>query len=178
MDCGAAEGDAAGHGVGYAHEKAVAVETTASPLRPGSKIGAATRTSTLEWAMSYPDLDDARKQHAALLEIVIHNRGGWSDRMSLGRIIELCRTASSAIDDQECRRAVALVAAYAADLFSEQAHQKWDRGSISGADFLRLEILRALHAFNLRLTGIEAARRGPAQSEPGPKDPGSPASKA
>lgn len=128
--------------------------------------------------MSYSDLDDARKQHAALLEIIIHNPGGWSDRTSLGRIVELCRAARSAIDDLGCRETVRLIAEYAADLFSEQAHRKWDRGSMSGADFLRLEIVRALHSFNHRLTEIEAARKGGEQSDPSLKGPGSSVPKA
>jgi hypothetical protein len=128
--------------------------------------------------MSYPDLDDARKQHAALLEIIIHNPGGWSDRVSLAKFVELCRTASSAVDDLECRQMVALIQQHAAALFSEQTHRKWDRASMSGADFLRLEIVRALHSFNHRLTEIEAARRGGAPSGPGRKDPGSSVSEA
>jgi hypothetical protein len=45
-------------------------------------------------------------------------------------------------------------------LFSEQAHKKWDRGNVSGADFLRLGIVRALHSVSRRLSEIEAARLG------------------
>ncbi|TAK88196.1 MAG: hypothetical protein EPO20_01850 [Betaproteobacteria bacterium] len=127
--------------------------------------------------MSYLDLDDARKQHAALLEIIIHNAGGWSDRASLGRIVEICRAARSAIDDLECKELIGLITQYAADLFSEQAHRKWDRGSMSGADFLRLEIVRVLHSFNHRLAEIEATRRGGEQSDLGRKGPDSSAPK-
>jgi len=121
--------------------------------------------------MSFSDLDDARKHHAALLEIFIHNTGGWADRESLRKIVELCRAAVSAIDDSECGENVRAIAECAAKLFSEQAHRKRDSGSMSGADSLRLEILRALHSFKRRLAEIEAARRGPEGSDPSPKGP-------
>ena len=110
--------------------------------------------------MLFPDLDDARKHHAVLLEITIHNPGGWADRASLRRVMDLCRAASGAIDDAECRESLRVVAQCAAELFSEQAHRKWDRGSMCGADFLRLEIIRALHSFSRRLAEIEGSRRG------------------
>jgi hypothetical protein len=121
--------------------------------------------------MSFPDLDDARKQHAALLEIIIHNTGGWADRASLHRIVALCQAARAAIDDVECRESVRLIAECAADLLSDEAHRKWDRGSISGVDYLRLEIMRALHSFNRRLTEIEATRRGSERPQPSAKGP-------
>jgi hypothetical protein len=123
--------------------------------------------------MLFIDLDDARKHHAALLEIIIHNGGGWADRASLRRVMELCRAANGALDDAECRESVTIIAQCAAELFSEQAHRKWNRPSMSGADFLRLEIMRALHSFSRRLTVIEGLRRSgaePADSRPkGPR---------
>lgn len=110
--------------------------------------------------MSLTDLDDARRHHAALLEIILHRSGGWSDRASLNRIVELCRVAGASIDDARCAEQLRIVAEYATDLFSEQAHKKWDRTNVSGADFLRLEIVRALHSFSRRLSEIQAARQG------------------
>ena len=109
--------------------------------------------------MLFADLDDARRHHAALLEIILHHPGGWADRASLNRIVELCRVAGAAIDDAQCAEQAGIVADCATDLFSEQAHKKWDRSNVSGADFLRLEIMRALHSFSRRLSEIEAARR-------------------
>lgn len=109
--------------------------------------------------MRFPDLEEARRHHAALLEIVIHHPGGWADRASLNKVAELCREATSATDDVECLKQIEIIAQYAADLFSEQGHRKWDRGKTSGADFLRLEIVSALHSFSRRLSAIEARRR-------------------
>lgn len=112
--------------------------------------------------MVFPDLDEARRHHAALLEIIIHHPGGWADRASRNRVVELCREATSAVDDAQCVKQIETIAGYAADLFSEQAHRKWERGNTSGADFLRLEIVRALHSYNRRLSAIEARRRASA----------------
>ncbi|HEV8643988.1 MAG TPA: hypothetical protein VGR01_00285 [Burkholderiales bacterium] len=109
--------------------------------------------------MSFADLDDARRHHGALLEIFLHHPGGWADRASLNKIVELCRAAGAAVDDAQCAEQVKIVVAGATDLFSEQAHKKWARSNVSGADFLRLEIMRALHSFSRRLSEMEAARR-------------------
>ena len=111
--------------------------------------------------MPFADLDEARRNHAALLEVILHRPGGWSDRASLNRILELCRMAGAAIEDAQCAEQLRIVGQYAAHLFSEREHKKWDRGSVSGADVLRLEIVSALHAFGRRLSEIEAARRKP-----------------
>lgn len=110
--------------------------------------------------MAFADLDDARRHHAALLEIIIHHTGGWADRASLNRIAELCQAALAAVDDAQCAAQIAMVEKYAAELLSERAHKKWGRGNVAGADFLRLEIVRALRSFSDRLSAIEAARRG------------------
>jgi hypothetical protein len=110
--------------------------------------------------MPFADLEDARKHHAALLEIMIHRPGGWADRQSLRTVVELCGAARNAIEDTECSEHIGIVAAYAAALFSEESHRRWDRGNTRGADFLRLEIVRALHRINLRLSEIETMRRG------------------
>lgn len=108
---------------------------------------------------SFPDLNDARKEHAALLEVVIHHQGGWADRAALRKVRDSCQAAMNAVDDAECRQQMTIVAKRAAELYSEGAHIRWDRGSTSGADVLRLEIMKALHAFNARLAAIEAARQ-------------------
>jgi hypothetical protein len=115
--------------------------------------------------MVFPDLDDARRHHAALLEIIIHHPGGWADRASRHRVAELCGEAASAIDDAQCAQQIEAIASYAADLFSEQVHRRWDRGNTSGADFLRLEIVRTLHSYRRRLSAIEARRLASGSSQ-------------
>ncbi len=109
--------------------------------------------------MQFADLHEAQKYRAALVELIIHNAGGWPDRQSLVRVEELCQAAMSAIEDAECTAYIKIVAECAEALFSERAHRKWDRGSMCGADFLRLEIVRALHSLNRRLGAIEAKRQ-------------------
>ena len=116
--------------------------------------------------MRFEDVREAQKYRAALLEIIIHDAGGWANRGSLSKVDEFCQAAMSAIDDAECETYIKIVAEHAAALFSARAHRKWDRSSMHGADFLRLEIVRALHSLNRRLCAIEAKRKKSTQAAP------------
>src|SRR5262245_54855330 len=107
----------------------------------------------------FADLYEAQQYRAALLELIIHNTGGWPDRRTLIRVEELCQAAMGVLEDAECATRLRSITEYARALFSEQTHREWDRGSIGGADFLRLEILRALHSLNGRLCALEANLR-------------------
>jgi hypothetical protein len=109
--------------------------------------------------MSYPDLDKARECHGALREIFIHHPGGWPDRDALQRVEKLAWQAMTLVKDAECQEKMGIVEHYAAALYSEAEHHKWRMSSLPGADFLRLQILRALVAFHSRLFALEAARR-------------------
>ena len=128
--------------------------------------------------MSYPDLDKARECHGALREIFIHHPGGWADRDALHRVEKLAWQAMTAVKDAECQEKMGIVEHYAAALYSESEHHKWRMASLPGADFLRLQVLRALVAFHSRLFAIEAARRSgidpdqpPLRASPGDWDP-------
>ena len=109
--------------------------------------------------MSYPDLEKARECHGALREIFIHHPGGWPDRDALHRVEKLAWQAMTLIKDAECQEKMGIVEHYAAALYSEAEQHKWRMASLPGADFLRLQILRALVAFHSRLFALEAARR-------------------
>src|ERR671911_583345 len=109
--------------------------------------------------MSYADLEKARECHAALREIFIHHPGGWADKEALFKIEKLAWQAMMLVKDAECQEKMGIVEHYAAALYSEAEHHKWHMTSLPGADFLRLQILRALVAFNGRLLTIESARR-------------------
>jgi hypothetical protein len=109
--------------------------------------------------VSYADLEKARQCHAALREIFIHHPGGWADKEALYKVEKLAWQAMTAVKDAQCQEKMGIVEHYAAALYSEAEHHKWRMGSLPGSDFLRLQILRALVAFNGRLLAIEAARR-------------------
>jgi hypothetical protein len=109
--------------------------------------------------MSYADLEKARECHAALREIFIHHPGGWADKDALYRAEKLAWRAMTAVKDPDCQEKMGVVEHYAAALYSESEHHNWRMSSLPGADFLRLQILRALVAFQSRLYAIEAARR-------------------
>ena len=108
--------------------------------------------------MSYPDLDQARLQHAALRDI-FQREGDWSDIPVLRGVETLCREAAAALADPYCREELGIVADYAAELFSQRSHRKYESESLPGAEFLRLQILKALDSFHSRLYSIEAIRR-------------------
>ena len=121
--------------------------------------------------MGYPDLDKARECHAALREIFIHHPGGWADKDALQKVEQLAWQAMTLVKDTECQEKMGIIEHYAAALYSESEHHKWRMSSLPGADFLRLQILRALVAFHSRLFAIEAARRNGIDPDPTPIAP-------
>jgi len=121
--------------------------------------------------MSYSDLDKARECHGALREIFIHHPGGWADKEALYRVEKLAWQAMTVVKDAECQEKMGIVEHYAAALYSEAEHHRWRMTSLPGADFLRLQILRALVAFHGRLFAIEAARRNGVDPDAAPLRP-------
>jgi hypothetical protein len=115
--------------------------------------------------MSNADLEKGRECHGALREIFIHHPGGWADKDALFRVEKLAWQALTAVKDAECQEKMSIVEHCAAALYSEAEHHKWRMASLPGADFLRLQILRALVAFNSRLFAIEAARRNGTEAD-------------
>ena len=103
------------------------------------------------------DLEGARKHYSAMRDLIIHNLGGSRDERALGKLWDLSRKAAAAIDDKDCKRLLSAVDGYGTDLFSESGHLKWAQTPVSGADFLRLKILRELDAFHARLLQLQFA---------------------
>jgi hypothetical protein len=73
----------------------------------------------------------------------------------LRKLWDLSRKAAAAIDDRDCKRLLSAVDGYGADLFSESGHLKWAQTPVSGADFLRLKILRELDSFHMWLLQLQ-----------------------
>ena len=117
----------------------------------------------------FPDLEDARRQHSALRELVILRPGGWADEETLRRAKSICVGAHHAVEDDECRTILAEIQTLLADLYSRDGHFKWERSQTSGRDFLRLRILRELNAFDSRLLAIEEIRRQHPPGNLGPR---------
>ena len=112
----------------------------------------------------YSDLDEARGHHVSLRQIVERHSGAASDFRALRRVLDLCRRAADAIDDRYCREKLRLVEDFAAEMFAHSEHDKWQRESISGADFLKQQIVGALELFSSRLYSIEMLRRSSARA--------------
>ena len=106
--------------------------------------------------MTLSDFDAARKNYAALKDILLHHPGGWADEAALSTVKKLCGAAGAALDDSEGREHLKFVEGNAAALFSENDHQKFLTGSLKGTDYLRLRILGALSAFSRRVHEVEA----------------------
>jgi hypothetical protein len=104
------------------------------------------------------DLKEVREYYASLRELVIHNWGGWDDADARAKVERLCAAGIAALDDPECRERLRAVQAQARELFSRDGHLKWSRKNMSGADYLRLQILISLEALNTRLFFIDTLR--------------------
>jgi hypothetical protein len=109
--------------------------------------------------LSDSDLNKVRENYATLRELIILNPGGWDDAESRVRAEGLCRASMAALSDGECEQRLARVEAQAAELYSSDAHQRWARRTMSGADYLRLQILITLEALNARLYLLETQRK-------------------
>ena len=102
------------------------------------------------------DLETARRHYSAMRDLIIRHRGGSLDERVLRKLLDLSRKAAAAVDDGNCRSLLSAVEGYGAQLFSESGHLKWARAAeMSGAHFLRLQILRELDAFHMRLLQLQ-----------------------
>jgi hypothetical protein len=110
------------------------------------------------------DLEQARSHHAILRQLVERHSGAATDFRALRRVLDLCRRAADVIDDRYCREKLRLVEDFAAEMFSHSEHDKWQRDSLSGAEFLKAQILGALELYQSRLYSIEMRRRAPARA--------------
>ena len=108
--------------------------------------------------MAHTDLREVRGCYASLRELIVHKNGGWADAESLAKVADLCVAGIAALNDAECRDRLRTVQAQAGELFSRSGHLKWARKQMSGADYLRLQILIHLEAVNTRLFMIESQR--------------------
>lgn len=108
--------------------------------------------------MPYLDLELAGSRCRALRDFIILSPGGRDDLSARQRVQELLSALNEAVEDDECERLIREIAGHAAELFSAQGHRSWRTGVTSGADVLRLQILRTLDTYHARLSAIAAGR--------------------
>jgi len=101
--------------------------------------------------VGYPDLDEARQHHAALKHIISRHAGEAPDLRALRRVVDLCRGAADAVNDEYCRTKIRLVAEFACEMLSHGENRR--------IDFLKQQIINALELFQSRLYSLEAIRR-------------------
>jgi hypothetical protein len=109
--------------------------------------------------MMKTDLAEARRIHSALRELFAAPAGNAVNFRTLRRALALCQSAADAVDDPYCREKLRLVGEYGAELLSGASHARWGRDALSGAEFLRQQVLGALELFASRLYSLEAQRR-------------------
>lgn len=106
----------------------------------------------------YKDIRQVREHYAALRDVIAQRAGGRDDAATRTQVAVLCAAAIGALDDSETRQRLRAVYRHAAELFSGDQHQKWDREHMSGAHYLRLQIFIALEAVNTRLFFLDTLR--------------------
>ena len=109
--------------------------------------------------MHATDIETARRHHKALKQFFSSHTGEAADLRALRRVLALCDAASIAVQDDYCREKLRLVGEYAAEMLGRGNHAKWGPDSLSGAEFLRQQVLNALDLFASRLYSLEALRR-------------------
>jgi len=119
--------------------------------------------------MPHPDLYIARKHSDSMCDLIVHHRGGWRDVESLKKLQHMTAAAANALDDLESKRLASVISELGVALFSADDHEKWAQGKTSGADVLRLRILREITALQGRIAHIESVRAGAVQASGSPK---------
>jgi hypothetical protein len=103
------------------------------------------------------------EEHCSKLrELILLQPGGWYDTRSLERFEGLLASAAARCSDNTCRDLIRTIGERACDLFSDHEHRRWAQGQTSGADYLRLQILRDLDTLAAHLQGAAGRKkRGP-----------------
>jgi hypothetical protein len=105
--------------------------------------------------MAQINFEQARAVHRALEQFFAAHPKGRLEPDALVDVQALCRAATNAAPDFECRRAIRSIENYAELLSSG------DAGRVRGADFVRLRVQNALASFRSKLKVIEATETTP-----------------
>ena len=97
------------------------------------------------------DFEQARAAHRALEQFFAAHPKGRLEPDALVDVRVLCRVATNAAPEAECRRAIRSIENYS-DLLSSG-----DTARVRGADFVRLRVQNALASFRSKLKAIEAS---------------------
>jgi hypothetical protein len=105
--------------------------------------------------MTPAGLQKIHRHLTGLESVLAKSHGGWSDEESLLEFRRLCWETLLLIEEPECHEQIDLLVQYAKDLYSDEAHHRWNVGPVFGADILRRKIRMVLAAFRARLDGVE-----------------------
>jgi hypothetical protein len=119
--------------------------------------------------MPQPDSRIAREHCEAMRDLIVLHAGGWRDVESLKKLQHMAAAAANALDDLESKHLASVISELGVALFSADDHEKWAQGKTSGADVLRLRILREINALQGRIAYIESVRSGAVQASGSPR---------
>jgi len=119
-------------------------------------------------AYAYADLEQAREQIAVVQDLLAERLGGQDDPVLLGTLELLLGSAARSLGDTLFYQRLFELRIYAQAFFSSQAHLSWGRAPLTGAEYLRLQLLKTLNALSARLLTIEEARLHYAAAEARP----------
>jgi hypothetical protein len=101
--------------------------------------------------MAHEDLERAMAVQKELQEIFRKRVGGWRDEETLERVRRLCFESRMAANDGYCREQIGAIESHSNELFSARKHRKLDAERLTGAEYLRLQIVTAIHSLGSRL---------------------------
>ena len=105
----------------------------------------------------HADLFIARKSCQQMRGALLLSRN--FDDQWLAQLRKCAATASGVLNDDDCRAFLVSVLAYAEDLCSPEGTDKWARPrGMTGTNYLKLQIICKLTAFQQRLSDIERMR--------------------
>ena len=108
----------------------------------------------------YGDLEEARQYLEVIADLLSTENGSPQARRLAPQIHMLCGGANRALLDLIFQDNLEDLKTFASALFSDE-HTSWEKGSLTGHEYLRLQILKTLNVLNTRLQSIHAMRRAP-----------------
>lgn len=112
--------------------------------------------------MQYPDIEAASRHLDALERILQMPQPAGNE--ALGMLNLICGSMARAMPDVICQDKLLDLRFYAAELFCGAPSERWQRGPLCPAEFLRLQLVKTFNAIDARLRTIVAIRRASAES--------------
>lgn len=119
--------------------------------------------------MPNADLENALHHLRAMQDLLAHRRGNVSanvDEAEVFAALELLSGSFSRLmSDCLCQQKLAELRGFTQALYSDKDQQRWSRASLTGGDFLRLQVLKSLNALDARIRTLFKIRSGATENK-------------